>query len=110
MQLRLERLGHSVVFEPKAVVRHRVATERLRPTYIRSRAFHHGRSHSILERDLSAERRGALRRAVRASGLLLALPFSPRRHLVLEKALFFEVGYLFERARHALHWGGGGRA
>lgn len=108
LQLRLEKRGHSVVFEPKGVVLHRVAAERLRPTYIRSRAFHHGRSHSILERDVAdAGSRGAFRRAVRASGLLLAIPFSLRRHLVLEKDLLFEVGYLFERARTAFHIGGG---
>lgn len=106
LQLRLEKRGHSIVFEPKGVVLHRVAADRLRPTYIRSRAFHHGRSHSILERDLDAGRRGAFRRAMRASGLLLAIPFSLRRHLVLEKDLLFEVGYLFERARKAFHIGG----
>lgn len=108
-QLRLERCGHRTVFDPKAVVLHRVARERLRPSYIRSRAFHHGRSHSLFERELfAAGRRGRLRRALRASGLLLALPFSPRRHLVLEKDLLFEVGYLFEEAIGAFQRGAPG--
>ncbi len=103
LQLRMEKQGYWTVFEPRALVEHRVAIDRLSPGYIRRRAFHHGRSHSLLERGLFESRKGALGRALRASTLLLRIPFSPRRHLAIEKELFFEAGYLFEEARGALH-------
>ena len=47
--LRIEREGYKVFYEPSSIVYHRVETAKLNKSYIRKRAFWHGRSYAIIE-------------------------------------------------------------
>jgi len=47
--LRMEKKGYKIFYEPEAIVFHRVESSRLTKSYIRKRAYWHGRSHALLE-------------------------------------------------------------
>ena len=104
--LRVEHIGASIYFEPKAIVHHRVEPKKLNKTFIRKRAFWHGRSHALIELEhfgyeyVSRKVRD-LTNAIRRWAMNMRYPIEEQKHY-----LFF-MGYVVEGIQKKLFKGKG---
>lgn len=114
IRLRRQRPGSRVVFEPSAVLRHRVSRERVRWSYVIRRSYAEGLSKALLARlagsaDATRTERSyvsttvpaALRREARNGGQGLVACLA-----IVVSAGAAAAGFVLGRVRLALAWGG----
>lgn len=96
--LRLAQAGWEIRFAPDVVVHHRTLPERLSRRYILRRAFHHGRSQSLIE-SMHGFKSGRYESWTKMLGMVTTKLLRLRCDLPFLKFVVFRVGYRYQRAR-----------